>query len=56
MLSVDVRRGQNSASGFEATTHGGRQSSGKDAVAWIIEAADRGAGEINGRRWYPAGF
>ena len=46
VLSVDVRRGQNSASGFEATTHGGRQSSGKDAVAWIIEAADRGAGEI----------
>ena len=46
VLSVDVRRVQNSASGFEATTHGGRQSSGKDAVAWIIEAADRGAGEI----------
>lgn len=46
VLSVDVRRAQNSASGFEATTHGGRQSSGKDAVAWIIEAADRGAGEI----------
>ena len=46
VLSVDVRRAQYSASGFEATTHGGRQSSGKDAVAWIIEAADRGAGEI----------
>jgi len=46
VLSVDVRRAHNSASGFEATTHGGRQSSGKDAVAWIIEAADRGAGEI----------
>ena len=46
VLSVDVRRAQNSASGFEATTHGGRQSSGKDAVAWIVEAVERGAGEI----------
>jgi len=46
VLSVDVRRAQNSASGFEATTHGGRQSSGKDAVAWIVEATQRGAGEI----------
>jgi len=46
VLSVDVRRAQNFASGFEATTHGGRQSSGKDAVAWIVEATQRGAGEI----------
>jgi len=46
VLSVDVRRAQTSASGFEATTHGGRQSSGKDAIAWIIEATERGAGEI----------
>ncbi|MCX6405156.1 MAG: imidazole glycerol phosphate synthase subunit HisF [Actinobacteria bacterium] len=46
VLSVDVRRAQTSASGFEATTHGGRQSSGKDAVAWIVEATQRGVGEI----------
>ena len=46
VLSVDVRRNMASASGFEATTHGGRQSSGKDAVAWIVEAVERGAGEI----------
>jgi len=46
VLSVDVRRNAASASGFEATTHGGRQSSGKDAVAWIVEAVERGAGEI----------
>jgi len=46
VLSVDVRRAQAAASGFEATTHGGRQSSGKDAVAWIVEAVERGAGEI----------
>lgn len=46
VLSVDVRRAPDSASGFEATTHGGRQSSGRDAVAWIVEAVERGAGEI----------
>jgi imidazole glycerol-phosphate synthase subunit HisF len=46
VLSVDVRRAETAASGFEATTHGGRQSSGKDAVAWIVEAVERGAGEI----------
>jgi cyclase len=27
-------------------THGGRQGTGLDAVAWAREAADRGAGEI----------
>jgi len=46
VLSVDVRRSADSPSGFEATTHGGRQSTGKDAVAWIAEAGQRGAGEI----------
>lgn len=46
VLSVDVRRAENSASGFEATTHGGRQSSGRDALDWIVEAAERGAGEL----------
>lgn len=46
VLSVDVRRSETAASGFEATTHGGRQSSGMDAVAWIVEAVERGAGEI----------
>ncbi len=46
VLSVDVRRSVTSPSGFEATTHGGRQSSGRDALEWIIEAAERGAGEV----------
>ena len=31
---------------YEVTTHGGRTPAGKDAVAWAIEAAERGAGEI----------
>lgn len=46
VVSVDVRRSPSASSGFEATTHGGRKSSGKDAMEWIIEAAQRGAGEI----------
>jgi cyclase len=46
VLSVDARRAQGTDSGFEVTTHGGRQSAGKDAVAWAREAAELGAGEI----------
>jgi imidazole glycerol-phosphate synthase subunit HisF len=50
VLSVDARRVRDGAtrteSGFEVTTHGGRRSSGLDAVAWAREAAERGAGEI----------
>ena len=46
VLSVDARRAVDTESGFEVTTHGGRQSAGKDAVAWAVEAAELGAGEI----------
>ena len=46
VVSVDVRRSSSAPSGFEATTHGGRKSSGKDALEWITEAAERGAGEV----------
>ena len=45
VLSVDVRRAD-TESGFEATTHGGRQSSGRDALSWIVAAVERGAGEV----------
>ena len=49
VLSVDARRcpdGVTTPSGFEVTTHGGRQSTGIDAVEWAIEGARLGAGEI----------
>lgn len=46
VLSVDARRGGGTASGYEVTTHGGKQGTGIDAIAWAREAADRGAGEI----------
>ena len=52
VLSVDARRvspgaaGQMTDSGFEVTTHGGRESAGLDAIAWAVRAAELGAGEI----------
>jgi cyclase len=46
VLSVDARRAEGTASGFEVTTHGGRQSAGLDAVEWAVRAAELGAGEI----------
>ncbi|MGZ4453609.1 MAG: imidazole glycerol phosphate synthase subunit HisF [Nocardioides sp.] len=46
VLSVDARRAVGTASGFEVTTHGGRQSAGIDAVEWAIRAAELGADEI----------
>ncbi|MBD8062349.1 imidazole glycerol phosphate synthase subunit HisF [Oceanitalea stevensii] len=49
VLSVDARRcrdGATTPSGYEVTTHGGRRGTGIDAVAWAVEAAERGAGEI----------
>jgi len=45
VLSVDARRAK-TKSGFEVTTHGGRNSSGLDALAWIEEGILRGVGEI----------
>ena len=46
VLSVDARRAADQPSGFEVTTHGGRQSAGIDALAWVHEATERGVGEI----------
>ena len=45
VLSVDVKRAR-TASGFEVTTHGGRQSTGIDAMEWIESSIARGVGEI----------
>ena len=44
VLSVDARRcpsGVSTASGFEVTTHGGRTSTGIDAVAWAVRGHSR---------------
>jgi cyclase len=49
VISVDARRcrdGVETPSGWEVTTHGGRRSTGIDALAWAERAAQLGAGEI----------
>jgi imidazole glycerol-phosphate synthase subunit HisF len=50
VLSADVRRvapgQQPTPSGFEVTTHGGSRGTGIDALEWVRQAADLGAGEI----------
>ena len=49
VLSVDARRcpeGVTTDSGWEVTTHGGRRSTGIDAIGWAVRAAELGAGEI----------
>jgi cyclase len=45
VLSVDARR-SNTDSGFEVTTHGGRESAGIDALGWVEKACALGVGEI----------
>ncbi len=46
VLSVDARRSDAQPSGFEVTTHGGRQSAGLDAIEWARKAGVLGVGEI----------
>jgi imidazole glycerol-phosphate synthase subunit HisF len=43
VLAVDARERER---GWEVYVHGGRTPTGKDAVAWAHEGAERGAGEI----------
>ena len=43
VVAVDARR---TGDRWEVVTHGGRKSTGLDAVAWAKEVADLGAGEI----------
>ncbi|MBF2735479.1 MAG: imidazole glycerol phosphate synthase subunit HisF [Betaproteobacteria bacterium AqS2] len=43
VVAIDARR---EGEGWVAYTHGGRRSTGRDAVAWSAEAAELGAGEI----------
>ena len=47
VLAVDARRVPDGRSPrFEVFTHGGRRPTGRDAVAWAREGAERGAGEV----------
>ncbi|MFN8497738.1 MAG: imidazole glycerol phosphate synthase subunit HisF [Anaerolineae bacterium] len=44
VVAIDARR--RASGGWEVVTHGGRKPRGLDAVAWAVEMAERGAGEI----------
>ncbi len=48
VLAIDAKaaRRREGSSGWEAYVAGGRTASGRDAVAWAREGAERGAGEI----------
>ncbi len=45
-VAIDAKSGGATPSGFEVFTHGGRQATGLDALAFAEEMAARGAGEI----------
>jgi cyclase len=44
VVAIDARAQKNS--GWEVYTHGGRRPTGRDAVAWAVEMAEAGAGEL----------
>jgi len=46
VLSLDVKRGGSTDSGFVVTTHGGRTETGIDALEWAARAIALGAGEL----------
>ena len=47
VLSVDARRkNKKNDNKYEVTTHGGRESTGINAIDWIKQACDLGVGEI----------
>jgi len=43
VVAIDARR---EGAGWHVFSHGGRRDTGRDAIDWAREAADRGAGEI----------
>ena len=46
VVAIDARSSDDTASGFEVFTHGGRTRTGVDAVDWAKEVVRLGAGEI----------
>lgn len=47
VIAIDARRrGDDGRTWYEVVTHGGRTPTGRDAVAWAVEATRLGAGEI----------
>jgi cyclase len=46
VVAIDAKRSDDTSSGFEVVTHGGRTRTGVDAIEWAGEVARLGAGEI----------
>jgi len=46
VVAIDANRRDGEGSNWEVVVHGGRKPTGRDAVAWAVEAEERGAGEI----------
>ncbi len=46
VLAIDAKRTGATESGWEVFSHGGRQPTGRDAIAWAVEGVRRGAGEL----------
>lgn len=46
VISLDLKRSTQTESGFAVTSHGGRQETGLDALAWIKQTIELGAGEL----------
>jgi cyclase len=44
VLSIDAK--QRNGDQWEVFTHGGRQATGLDAIAWAVQGVEAGAGEI----------
>ena len=46
VIAVDVKKSPKTQSGWEVYVKGGREATGLDAVAWVRQAYDLGAGEV----------
>jgi len=46
VVAIDTKRVGEDPLDWEVFVHGGRKGTGRDAVAWAEEAAERGAGEL----------
>ena len=51
VLAVDAKRREQGKLSWEVCTHGGRKPTGIDALAWIKQAVELGAGEILLTSW-----
>jgi len=46
VVAIDAKRVSDDPLAWEVFVHGGRNATGKDAIEWAQEAAERGAGEL----------